>query len=171
MKQCRKCSRTLELSSFHRNSKAKDGRTSYCKECAGIVATKWAKANKAKRSATQAGYAARNKDRLREQRKQRLKRDEARVRALQKRYSRRYHLKSRCLTEDGLAQKLVEQGGGCAICQKQITLKSLHIDHCHSTGRTRDLLCGPCNTALGHIEKQGFLKKAMAYLERHRSRV
>jgi hypothetical protein len=27
------------------------------------------------------------------------------------------------------------------------------IDHCHSTGSFRGVLCDPCNTCLGHLEK------------------
>ena len=55
---------------------------------------------------------------------------------------------------------LAAQGGVCAICQKPSRgrpngksrpdhVPSLHVDHCHSTGRVRGLLCSPCNTMIG----------------------
>lgn len=50
------------------------------------------------------------------------------------------------------------QGHACAICKKQPkNIKNvrtkLHVDHCHETKKVRGLLCGPCNTQLGVIEK------------------
>lgn len=43
-----------------------------------------------------------------------------------------------------------EQGGRCAIhgCGRPLDAKS-NIDHCHSSGQVRAILCGGCNRALG----------------------
>ena len=47
-----------------------------------------------------------------------------------------------------------KQGGVCKICKidnpKCQQHKHLYVDHCHSTGRIRGLLCGRCNSAIGH---------------------
>jgi hypothetical protein len=48
---------------------------------------------------------------------------------------------------------VLEQGNMCACCGTTFT-KSAHVDHNHTTGQIRALLCGPCNTALGHYEKK-----------------
>lgn len=47
----------------------------------------------------------------------------------------------------GELKPLEEQKGCCAICGKhQSKLKSkLHVDHCHVTGKVRQLLCKTCN--------------------------
>jgi hypothetical protein len=46
---------------------------------------------------------------------------------------------------------LDSQGGVCAICRR-IPPDHLCIDHCHTTGRIRGLLCRKCNTGLGCYE-------------------
>jgi hypothetical protein len=38
----------------------------------------------------------------------------------------------------------------CAVCYKQQT-RTLNVDHNHTTGQIRGLLCGNCNRAIGYI--------------------
>jgi len=61
------------------------------------------------------------------------------------------------------------QQGRCAICEIDLlTLpqKQVHVDHDHESNQVRGVLCAKCNNGLGFIERPGFLKKAMTYLER-----
>ena len=60
--------------------------------------------------------------------------------------------------------------GGCWICSKPEGKPfSMHIDHCHKTGKIRGLLCGDCNAALGHLHDDpdiamclvGYLKQSV----------
>ncbi len=38
----------------------------------------------------------------------------------------------------------------CAICKKELyPRRDTHIDHCHTTGKVRGILCSKCNTGLG----------------------
>lgn len=56
-----------------------------------------------------------------------------------------------------------EQKGLCAICQKK---KKLCVDHDHSTGKVRGLLCHNCNRGLGSFyDNTSFLNKAVEYLQ------
>lgn len=71
----------------------------------------------------------------------------------------------------GLSQADVEmmnqrQGGKCLLCG---SAKPLVVDHCHSTGRVRGLLCTPCNTWLGRVEANpGMMERARIYLGANR---
>jgi hypothetical protein len=72
------------------------------------------------------------------------------------------------LSLQDVAAMLLGQEGRCAICTILFS-KAPHIDHDHDNGRLRDLLCQRCNVALGHIERPGFLPRALDYLRRHGS--
>jgi hypothetical protein len=39
-----------------------------------------------------------------------------------------------------------------------------HIDHDHTTGRVRGLLCPGCNLALGHFDDPEILRRALDYV-------
>ena len=80
-----------------------------------------------------------------------------------------------------------EQNGRCAVCNHRIgdfwrwesKITQLVIDHSHTTGKIRSLLCSQCNTHVGNVEngnqervrKMGqpipdYLAKVTAYLEK-----
>ena len=71
--------------------------------------------------------------------------EERRSRALMYRYG---------LSMDDYDAMFSEQQGCCAICGRhQSDLgKRLHVDHNHSNGEIRGLLCTSCNTTLGRLE-------------------
>lgn len=59
------------------------------------------------------------------------------------------------------------QRGVCKICsQKGKINRRLHIDHCHTTGRVRGLICYYCNLMLGLAkDNPNTLRNAAKYLE------
>jgi len=89
---------------------------------------------------------------------------------------RKHHLKRRYnITPQEYETKLANQDYKCAICGKDASdnirgnkLDPLHIDHCHTSGKLRDLLCYQCNTGLGSFkDNTEFLLKAIDYLRKH----
>lgn len=76
------------------------------------------------------------------------------------------------ITLDQYDEMFEKQEGVCKICKKPETstikgaVKRLAVDHCHSTGRIRGLLCNNCNTAIGLFkENKNFMLNAIQYLE------
>jgi len=75
-------------------------------------------------------------------------------------------LKRYGLTPAQFASLAQHQHGECAICAAMP--KTLHVDHCHSTGKVRGLLCAWCNTGLGYFrDETETLSQAILYLQRH----
>ena len=53
------------------------------------------------------------------------------------------------LTVEQYNELLSFQEGVCALCMKEHKRRPLNVDHCHSTGKIRGLLCDKCNLAIG----------------------
>lgn len=99
---------------------------------------------------TEAGKLAEKRYRQSEATKERLKRNR-----LMTRYG---------LTPENVIEMALEQNNTCKICSSILT--SPHIDHCHTTGRVRGILCSSCNLALGLFkDNTEILKSAIKYLE------
>ena len=66
-------------------------------------------------------------------------------------------------------EMLTKQNGVCGICSSvNINGNYLSIDHNHTTGKVRGLLCMKCNAALGSFgDSKDSLKKAIEYLDLH----
>jgi hypothetical protein len=61
------------------------------------------------------------------------------------------------------------QEGRCAVCSRELVLGHAGhaIDHNHTTGHVRGLLCMPCNAALGLLQDDlAIVLSAASYLER-----
>jgi hypothetical protein len=79
-----------------------------------------------------------------------------------KKRSERYGL------EPGAFERMLDdQHGKCLICSTYHG-RLLHVDHDHTTGRVRGLLCGSCNRAIGLLkDDKTRLLSAVAYLSRY----
>lgn len=61
--------------------------------------------------------------------------------------------------------KEARQNGRCMICNEE---KALVVDHCHDSGKVRDMLCITCNQALGMFkEDKEILERAIIYIDKH----
>jgi hypothetical protein len=66
---------------------------------------------------------------------------------------------------------LLEQGGRCAICRTDEPRgpgNTFQVDHDHTNGDVRGLLCHSCNTGIGSLrDDPALLRVAITYLESH----
>lgn len=76
------------------------------------------------------------------------------------------------ISHERFEEMLEEQNGCCAICGKNLLLGRYKadiacVDHNHSSGKVRGLLCNSCNRGLGYFfDNPEFLEKAIIYLEK-----
>ena len=77
-----------------------------------------------------------------------------------------YHLKYLYgITIEEYNEKLERQGGGCAICGIKIPGgkgSHFYVDHNHTTGQVRDLLCHNCNFVIGYAKEDIEILRAVA---------
>lgn len=59
---------------------------------------------------------------------------------------------------------LEAQGGACKLCRRPPSGRRLSVDHCHSTGAVRGLLCNLCNMLMGFVDAD---RDFIARLEAH----
>lgn len=135
-KQCQMCKITQPISNFYKSKQAKCGYYSYCRTC---------KLEANKRS--DAKRMTQNREKFLNQRKD-------------------WHLKQVFgITLEDYNKLLSEQGGVCKICLGKDSDRMLAVDHCHTTGKIRGLLCQKCNRAIGQLDDSiERLKRAIIYL-------
>ena len=78
---------------------------------------------------------------------------------------RAHNLKMRYgITPDDFDNMLDAQNGGCAICDRK---DNLCVDHDHTSGNVRGILCIRCNTAIGYMNEMIGVTRALRYLIPH----
>jgi len=75
------------------------------------------------------------------------------------------------ITAEDYYNMLAAQNNKCAVCESEevnssrVSSGKLFIDHCHTTGKVRGLLCSKCNHGIGLLnDDTALLQKAIEYL-------
>lgn len=77
----------------------------------------------------------------------------------------RYFIKTYKITESEINQMKINQNSKCQICGDET---KLFVDHNHTSGAVRGLLCTSCNVALGMFKESfDILESAKKYLEKY----
>ncbi|AZV02150.1 putative endonuclease VII [Pectobacterium phage Arno162] len=156
VKVCSCCKVEKPVSEFGKDASRKDGLKHLCKYCCNVKARKYFKANHDKVREARREYYKTNPDKKREK-------------ALKNKYK---------IGLDKYEAMLARQGGVCAICgnlekaydTRYKVLRRLAVDHCHTTGVVRGLLCSACNIGIGKMrDSPELLRKAADYLESFRT--
>lgn len=126
-KACSVCKKEKLLQEFHKQKHVKSGRRSSCKACR----TAYEYSLPRVKEYTKKYYKA-HKEKFRD-----------------------YHLFSKYkVTQEEYNNMLDSQGGVCAICggMQDKRYKNFAVDHDHTTGVVRGLLCNNCNAGLGYLK-------------------
>ena len=127
-----------------------------------VAAKKYREAHKEENRLYQIEYRKKNIIELSAKAKQYRKRmGKSLIAARDRRAALKYKYK---MTPEQYNQMYKDQDGSCKICGKHIAGKSAHIDHNHSTGQIRGLLCVSCNWGMSFFDS-GFLAKALIYVQ------
>ena len=80
------------------------------------------------------------------------------------------------VTSKMFTELLLAQNNACKICNVELSpvkngdIQIAHVDHCHTTGKIRGLLCRKCNTGLGMFsDNVANLQNAIRYLNENGS--
>lgn len=75
------------------------------------------------------------------------------------------------LTPEAHQELYEQQDHSCAMCgthESEAPGAKLHVDHCHTTGDVRGLLCSNCNRAIGLLQDDPVVLRAgIEYLKQH----
>ena len=105
-------------------------------------------------------WRIRNRDKMLEYRRRSYKKNNEERRA----YQREYELRKYGISGEIYSKMVEAQESKCAICHK--FCPKLFVDHNHTTGEVRKLLCSNCNTAIGlAYEDHTILENMIAYLK------
>ncbi len=177
MKNCTKCKKLKNLEEFHRATKLKDGRRSECKVC--VLGHEPHDKNVSEKSCTLCKtikpinnfYLNKTtncynsnckKCKNKKRHEKRMETPEIEVIRQRKRTLRNKY----GLSYEYYENMLINQNGRCGIC-KNIMEKPC-VDHCHTTDKVRELLCGECNKGIGLLKENiDYLNNAITYLIKH----
>lgn len=144
MKRCATCKLEKDLSEFYKDKSRVDGLYVNCKSCKNQINRKSEERNRYHKE-----YYEKRKLTWRKAN-------------LKKKYN---------LTLEQYSEMLQKQDNKCAICgiDRKDCKKDHAVDHCHTTGKIRGLLCENCNRALGKFkDSTDLLHKAIEYLEKYK---
>lgn len=171
-KHCSACKRRKALDEFGKNRSMPDGHAAHCTACKRRMSAESRERHRETLRLRQQEWRKNNLELAKQ-----LDRDRyAENKSGRRHYSRARRLRANYgITLEQFDQMAAEQKYACAICGEhpapvgKHNRDTLNVDHDHSTGKVRGLLCVSCNLGLGNFgENPARLLRAMDYLARHR---
>ena len=140
-KPCSVCKQVLPLEDFYPHRRMKLGRQPSCKKCA----REWHHKRPDYVRKKNAEWKSKNPD-----------------------YAlNRYRLVKYGVTPEDISILRSKQDGKCAGCGLELSLVKECVDHCHSSGKVRGLLCNSCNLILGYADDRvEILNSLICYIEK-----
>lgn len=162
LKECLKCNTFKPLTEFHKHCKTQDGHRTYCKVCRSIYANFYREKNKEEHLKREAIKRIRRAESIKVESKKYANKSTTKLLRFAYTLENTYNI-----TIKDYDRMYEEQNERCKICkisQDQI-IRRLCVDHCHSTGKVRGLLCDSCNRLLGQAkDSSDILIEASKYI-------
>lgn len=159
MKTCSRCKESKQSEDFYPDKSKASGLSSQCRPCRGLWGKTYRESSEVKEAAntrSKKWYA----DNVERARKYAKENPEDPVNRLLRNYG---------MTRYEYDLLLVSQNHKCAVCESPTGNKVGHrlvVDHDHSTGQVRGLLCHSCNRGIGMLRDSAvILKRAFNYLK------
>jgi len=153
MKVRTKCKKEHELSMFGVKSSRKDGISAWCRPCVNLSSLKY-----------RSNLTPEKKLKIRAHGRAYKKSEKGKIKWRDSSYRKKYGI-----SISQVESMIASQDGKCAICKTKPE-GVLFVDHRHSDGKVRGMLCFKCNTALGGFgDSISRLSSAIKYLEEHES--
>ena len=159
LKVCSKCRVEQPVKNFYEDKSKSDYLSSSCQICRSAQATTHYHDNKEHHRARRADFYRKNRDRIKASKAEFLRRNPGR--------QTDWHRKGLYgLSPEGVASLIDKQGGKCPGCLKNLSAVRFCVDHDHSTGKVRGLLCPTCNGSLGMAKDDlAILLRLIEYLK------
>jgi hypothetical protein len=133
---------------------------------ARVAQKKWRDENPELHRARARAYAEANREKRKAKHTEWRKNNRDHVNA----YRRAQHFKHNYGMTIEARDAMVLSQGWCAICHCTAPRDKVGwvVDHCHTSGVVRSILCNPCNVVLGKVEEDvSVLRNMISYLEKH----
>ncbi len=148
-KECTYCKQLKDVSCFYISRRDPSGLQKRCKDCCSEYAKIYRIKNRKILNKNQRNFNKSQKGKVLERNK---------------------HLKKKYSMDIGVYNNMLsKQNNVCAICKNKCKKnKNLSVDHSHSTGNIRGLLCNDCNVGLGFFQDNILLlESAKNYLAQY----
>lgn len=187
---CSKCKVDKPLSEFYKNKSQPEGHEHYCKQCAKEAKHKYRASEKGQaylkayqaseqfkavmrryaNSVTHRQYIQSEKYKQGQKKYRQSKIGRKKAKEWRVNHPQRLHhwtlMRRYGITLKKYNQMLSQQGGKCAICNSTNACgHNLSVDHDHTSGKVRGLVCKRCNYLIGVVEwEHNKLEKIFRYL-------
>jgi hypothetical protein len=173
-KHCPKCDKTLPIEQFNKSKTKASGYQSWCKDCKQedskkrLLSPEVKEANRL-RAEERRKLAPEKVREAMQKHRDKVKQDPEKSLALKQQKQEYYYQSTYGLTTQQVEDMKTAQKYSCAICGDVFkSTKDAHVDHNHTTGKVREVLCSACNHGIGKFaESEERLLKAIEYLRKH----
>jgi hypothetical protein len=163
---CVECGNLLTANNWQPSKKERNSKR--CSSCCNARSAKWKESNPEKVKEYKNKWSIKNKDKIKIY-KTKVTTENKRKHSIKTYYG---------VSWEEYLNIYQKSDGKCSICatplsvHKEQNKETACVDHCHTTGKIRGILCRTCNRGIGYLrDSPELLKIAAGYLEKHNAKI